>query len=45
MELQSHILEALPEEERAHFLDSMELIADACAAATEHAPQKGPQRR
>jgi DNA-binding MarR family transcriptional regulator len=34
MELQHQILGSLPESERAHFLGTMEVIADACASAT-----------
>ena len=40
MELQSHILEALPDAERCRFLENMEVIADACAAATERSTRK-----
>jgi DNA-binding MarR family transcriptional regulator len=42
MELQTGILESLREEERARFLNSMEIIADACAAATERPARKRP---
>jgi DNA-binding MarR family transcriptional regulator len=41
MELQGHILEALAEDERAHFLECMETIADACASACEKPARKG----
>ena len=34
VELQQHVLAALPEADRDRFLDAMELIADTCAAAT-----------
>lgn len=34
MELQTHILGALPENERCRFLEAMETVADACADAT-----------
>jgi DNA-binding MarR family transcriptional regulator len=45
MELQRHILEALPEGERAHFLETMEVIADACASATEKPVRKRPDSK
>jgi len=45
MELQSHILGALPEGERLNFLRSMELVADACAAATERPVRKRSERK
>jgi len=35
IQLQKQVLSALPEADRDRFLDAMELIADACAAATE----------
>jgi DNA-binding MarR family transcriptional regulator len=40
MELQTGILESLSEDERARFLDFMEIIADACAAATDRPARK-----
>jgi DNA-binding MarR family transcriptional regulator len=39
-ELQTGILESLTEEERVRFLDFMEIVADACAAATERPARK-----
>jgi DNA-binding MarR family transcriptional regulator len=45
MELQLHILEALPEEDRCRFLDAMEVIADACAAATEKPARKSRAKK
>jgi len=35
IQLQKQVLSALPEADRERFLEAMELIADACAAATE----------
>jgi DNA-binding MarR family transcriptional regulator len=45
MELQGHILEVLPEAERAHFLETMAIIADACASATEKPTRKRPDSK
>jgi DNA-binding MarR family transcriptional regulator len=45
MELQTDILGALSEDERTRFLDSMEVIADACAAATERPTKKRSENK
>lgn len=40
MELQRQILEVLPEERRASFLNDLEALADSCAAALERPPAR-----
>jgi len=45
MELQTGILKSLPEDERTRFLDAMEIVADACAAATERPARKRTDKK
>jgi DNA-binding MarR family transcriptional regulator len=44
VDLQIQVLSALPDAERAQFLDAMEVIADACAAATKRTSKKRPEK-
>lgn len=44
-ELQSQVLAAVPDASRARFLETLEVVAAACAAAADRSPQKSPRKR
>lgn len=39
LDLQTEVLKVLPENEREHFFEQLELVADACQAAAEKSPR------
>ena len=42
LELQTEVLKVLPEGEREHFFEQLELVADACHRAAETSPRTRP---
>jgi len=44
MELQAHILSGLSDDDRCRFLETMEIVADACASATERPLRKRSEK-
>ena len=45
VELQSHILEAIPDKRREEFLEDLARVGDACRVAADNSPSKTAKRR